>query len=502
MFRCERDPYSGMVLGAFDGVRTWQVNSFFTVDVVAQELVSAHEERHLRLQQGTPYGAALAVLGAAVRDGEYPVADWVAATDACRTVHESYATFMSVARVSGGLDTLTGNLPYLEYWRTGAALADAVGHDELGLSTLEFLFHQLMAPIPDPQLQAATTLPHLAAAVRLVEAEPPNDRLDRLLAMVSDDPVLVGRLVDAVQPRSVEENLDAVAEVLTAAGLPTLTTAEQDKLSQAVQDGFNSASGTHQITLTRRSRATSLEDQLDYVANETIQLHQHPLTLELGTGSLPGGMHPFTPFVRDDTDIGPHLWTVLLTGQVLAHQFQTIIDDKEGIYFGFLGGDRVGNRPWRTEPGALLLTVNESPHRVTAQLAELGLRTLLMTTLSTFARVVHDVGFSDTEPLFVLVDERIRPFLHGLEQGPRVRWATIALTGDRLLHTVVLTTDDDQPLHFVWVATIYTLKPVLEWLRRNETQFIYAGEDYPDVSAELFGLLRHLVGTFSTLGSR
>ena len=92
MFRCESDLYDGIVFGAFDGVRKWQVNSFTTVDVVEQELVSANEERHLRLQQGTPYGAALAVLGAASRDGYHPMDDWAVAIDACREVHETYAT--------------------------------------------------------------------------------------------------------------------------------------------------------------------------------------------------------------------------------------------------------------------------------------------------------------------------------------------------------------------------------------------------------------------------
>ncbi len=110
MFRCETDRYGGIVFGAFDGVRNWQVNSFTTVDVVEQELVSAHEECHLRLQQGTPYGAALAVLGAAAGDADHLADEWAAWVDGCREVHETYATFMSVAHVRNGLDVLSGNL--------------------------------------------------------------------------------------------------------------------------------------------------------------------------------------------------------------------------------------------------------------------------------------------------------------------------------------------------------------------------------------------------------
>ncbi len=122
----------------------------------------------------------------------------------------------------------------------------------------------------------------------------------------------------------------------------------------------------------------------------------------------------------------------------------------------------------------------------------------MMTTLSSLAEVVHSTAFSDTEPVFVLIDENVRASLLGLEGQPVV-WTTVSVTGDRLLHAVILTTTDDNPLHFLWVGTIYSLRAVLEWLRRHDGSFAYVGAEYPDVHAEIFALLRHILGTFAVL---
>ncbi len=48
MFRCESDGYETIVLGAFDGVTSWTNNAFINLGPLHQEVVSAHEERHLR----------------------------------------------------------------------------------------------------------------------------------------------------------------------------------------------------------------------------------------------------------------------------------------------------------------------------------------------------------------------------------------------------------------------------------------------------------------------
>ena len=170
VFRCEDDRYDGIVFGAFDGVRDWHVNAFITTaDVVEQELISAHEERHLRLQQGTPYGAALAALGAAVQAGDYAMADWLARVDACRRTHETYATYMSVAHVRDGLDCLTGNLRYLEYWRTGQVLYRPFEAAGTPLRAMEVLFHQLMSPMP-----ATGASGHLGPALDMVGGQTPD----------------------------------------------------------------------------------------------------------------------------------------------------------------------------------------------------------------------------------------------------------------------------------------------------------------------------------------
>jgi hypothetical protein len=53
MFTCESSGYEAVVFGAFDGVTSWTNNAYINLGLRHQEMVSAHEERHLRLQKGT-----------------------------------------------------------------------------------------------------------------------------------------------------------------------------------------------------------------------------------------------------------------------------------------------------------------------------------------------------------------------------------------------------------------------------------------------------------------
>lgn len=500
MFRCETDQYGGLVFGAFDGIRNWHINTFHTVNLVEQELISAHEERHLRLQQGTPYGAALALLGtSAAQPDDWHHDLWIRSVDGCRDVHETYATFMSVAHVAGGLDTLAGNHTYLNYWSLGDTLHDRLSSNGNGIQVLEFLFHQLMSPRPTLSPRDRTPT-HLGPTLDLLSSQTPNHRLERVLHLTDTNPEFVHALVNTLTAgTTIESAIDAMADVLEAVEIPTLRAAEQDTISAAMTAAFNAGDGTHRATMTVRSRPTALDDQLDYIAAEQIRLHAEPLPLTTGSDPIPSGTHPLTLFARNDEQLGPHVWAVLLSGQVLANQFLT--ETSAGDHFGFLGCDRELRTGVATTPTAFFMPIEESPNAATARLASAGLRTLTMTTLSTLSTNLNGTALSPTEPLFVLVDERIRPFLLGMLGDHTVQWTTVAVTGDRLLHTVVLTVKDGRPIHFIWVATIYTLKPVLEWLRKHPETFIYAGEEYPDVRSELFALMKHLLGTFTTLGA-
>ena len=71
---------------------------------------------------------------------------------------------------------LTGNLRYLEYWRTGQVLFQPFESARDRLMILEFLFHQAMAPRPigcDPA-GCFSTVPWTWFVVR------PDDRLGRI----------------------------------------------------------------------------------------------------------------------------------------------------------------------------------------------------------------------------------------------------------------------------------------------------------------------------------
>jgi hypothetical protein len=70
----------------------------------------------------------------------------LALVDASRRTHESYATYLSVASVTDGLQTIADNPVYLDYWRSAAALAGALDPSGPVPAVLEYLFHLMMSP--------------------------------------------------------------------------------------------------------------------------------------------------------------------------------------------------------------------------------------------------------------------------------------------------------------------------------------------------------------------
>src|SRR4051812_43571010 len=68
MFRCESEGYEAVIFGAFDGITSWVDNAYINLGPTHQEVVSAHEERHLRLQKATLWGALMMLL--ALQDDE------------------------------------------------------------------------------------------------------------------------------------------------------------------------------------------------------------------------------------------------------------------------------------------------------------------------------------------------------------------------------------------------------------------------------------------------
>lgn len=483
MFRCESDGYEMIVFGAFDGVTSWTNNAFINLGPLHQEVVSAHEERHLRLQKGTPWGSLLMLLVLSERTEAVS-----ALADACRRTHEAYATYLSVGHVANGLTAIEGNALYLDYWRSAAALAAMFDADAPRLAILEYLFHLLMAPAA--LAEAGIDGPHTELL-----AHAPDLRLATLTALLRESPQIPTTIAETVAAAGeVDRTQDLVAQVMSDNGLPTLSTAEQLTHAARLMAEFNEISETHRVQAADRSRATSLTDQLDYQQFEVIRAHREPTRLEIGAPPMSeGDPHPLTDFVRDDPQLGPHVWGVLLSADVLARQFVPDQQPEDDRYWGLLAVDR------RDEPPiARLWPLPDPPATVTETFAEAGMATLLMTTMSTLSSPAARIPFSPGAPVFVLVDLPTLPFLRGLqdEQGA-VRWVQATTEGNLLLSLVVLSLDDPDPLHFVVVRSGHTVRATVEWLRR-EQGFEHDLELGQQLDSYLVALMRHLAGTFAT----
>lgn len=485
MFSCEFDGYEAVVFGAFDGVTTWTNNAYINLGPLHQEVVSAHEERHLRLQKGTPWGALLMLLAL---DEQIEAVERLA--DACRHTHEAYATYLSTSHVADGLAALEGNALYLNYWRLAGALADAFDAEAPRLAILEYLFHLVMSPaaLADARLDGTHTelLRHA-----------PDVRLAAVTALLRGSAPVAASIAEIVTgSREVAEAQDRIAGILTEHGLPTLATADQLAHATRLMDAFNAASSAYRVHVAERSRATSLADQLDYQQHEVIRAHRDRARLEINAPAMhDGAPHPLTEFVRDDPQLGPHVWGVLLSSQVLSRQFVTE-SPEDDRYWGLLAVDR------RCGPAiARLWPLPDPPIMVTEAFGKAGIAVVAMTTMSTLSDRSARIPFSPQAPAFVLVDLPVLPFLRGLrdEQAP-VRWCHAEAHGDLPLHLVVLSLEGPDPLHFVIVRTAHTVRSTLEWLGHDDG-FRHDPQVGARCDTHLVALARHLTGTFVAFDS-
>ena len=482
MFSCESDGYEAVVFGAFDGVTSWTNNAYINLGPVHQEVVGAHEERHLRLQKGTPWGALLMLLSlAGAEERLMPL------VEGCRRTHEAYATYLSTAHVADALATLEGNPLYIDYWRDAAALAAVFAPDEPVTAILEYLFHLVMSPaaLADVTLDGddATLLAHT-----------PDVRLTTLTELLRSDPALVASIATTVTASdNVATAQDTLARTLTAQGLPTLSTDDQLAHATRLMNEFNASSRFYHVSVADRSRATSLSDQLDHQQHEILAVRRQPVPLEIGpppTGE--GAPHPLTGFVMDDERLGPHVWGVVLSSAVLQRQF-ILAEPLEGIrYWGLLAIDR---RP--EAPFARLWPLPDTPATATEKFASAGIETVLMTTMSTLTDSYARTPFAPRTPVFVLVDVPHLPFLRGLEAEVQpTRWVHAHSMGDLVLHLVILSLDGPDPLHFVLVRSAHTVRATTEWLRRNSKSFRHDPTLGSEIDSHLNALAQHLAGTF------
>lgn len=421
----------------------------------------------------------------------------------CRLTHESYATYFSTQTYESGIDYLRDNPLYLDYWRTGAILARTLPDDSTGRAALEFLYHLVMAPAVLTELERQTTDLWDRVDVALRE-HVPDVRLAAVTRLLQDHPKLASRVSEVVsQPDPVADRQDELAALLTSRDLPTLDTQAQLGNAQFLAGLIEKHSDLYRVTVTNRSRETALEDQLDYLQAELLAVHTEPAHLGVGPPApapADNPAHPLAEFVRDDPGIGPHLWCVLLSTEVLRRQFVT--DElPDTRWWGFLAVDR--REP---PPRARLWPVEESPRHVIEQLSKVGLAAVVMTTMSTLSDACHETPFPATAPVFVLIDQPVRAVLLGLDPGEevgtqKVLWTAGDVGGDRALRLLILTLDGPDPLYFVFPTSTHAIRAVMEWLRRRPDSFVQDPGAFAGVEAFVLALSHHLIGTFWNLGS-
>ncbi|WP_405814060.1 hypothetical protein OG241_05805 [Streptomyces sp. NBC_01390] len=196
-------------------------------DGVRDRVLHAHEAHHAMLNDSTTWGIALH-LTARHRPWQ---ALGLPLRDACRTVHESFATFMSVSAVSGRFpqaERVLEQYPDYQplYVRTAAAVAQVAGPHRQALAVSALARASMQTPVLQ---RLSETWPDGFTLSLLREVDRPDGRWNRLLR--GDRGALMGAAARAVDQ-----------EVATAFGDEALTAdrPEADP-SAAVADAFDDA---------------------------------------------------------------------------------------------------------------------------------------------------------------------------------------------------------------------------------------------------------------------
>lgn len=480
MFRCEADGFESIVFGSFDGVTSWTTHTHHTLGPLHQEMVSAHEEHHFRLQKGTPWGALLMLHGMA------PNIDpsWTELVDACRHTHETYATWSSTARVDGGLTTIAGNVAYLDYWRTGATIAAVFDEGDPITTIVDYLFHLLMSPSELANAHFGGDHTHLLP-------HSPDVRLGQLQELLEENETLVEQIRTLIRAGADTGDIqDELAPLLTAAGLRTLSTAGQLREATRLMEEFNLVAADHEAFVVDRTAETKVDSVLDYQQHERLQLHPHPVTLELFDPNNERSEHPLTRFLVRDVDLGPHVWAVILSRRVLEHQFDVGFGLDTNRCWGLLGVDRVDSSTgW-------LWPLSDSPAEVTTTLGRQGVQSVVMTTMSTLADSFTPTHFSPDTPVFVLIDIPLPQYFDLIRREGGAKWVHAETDGDRVLHLVVLVgVNGAQSINHVIIRSANTVKATVEWLRRAP-EFSFAPSVADRLTPHLSALANRIAGSF------
>jgi hypothetical protein len=483
-----------VVLGAHDGVESWMVRVGAERSPLEQQMVSLHEHQHHSLHSSTPWGLVMTFLAATRRPEplQDPVWRWLA--EGCRTVHEVWATYFSVASDERFLGLLEGNAAYMAHYRTAAALGASwsipAPHRALMINGL---LHSMMAP---SQLSAFRA--RRLAALRLMDVEDdwaPDTRLAGLVRLLSSPArdQLTGALSEVRDEPGLMGFRSALARRLTQLGLPTMTIDAHREWAMGLVQHLNSSS-SQRFDLAENP-ADPVGSALDDFQRERLRLHDRPLPLEFVSPDDQGWQLSW--LARGHESIGAHSWLVWMRGDLLRRQFMI-----EGDRFtsprpvlGFLGVDRVNGAPVaRMWPFSEL-----SPAIVARGLRGRGSRQVLFfTTLATIMDSDDGDDFRGIDPVFVLIDQSLLGFLDRTrDRGAKLSWRTLRLSGDRELAIVLMEQAQLAGVYFMMVASRAGHRAFLAWLLAQPPEVAAHDPALADPHrGHLDALIQHLVGSF------
>lgn len=427
---------AGERLGVYDGHERWSVFAGGLTDPDLQVTVSLHERLHHELQHTTPWGVVCSLAFELARMGVQRERFLRLARfgrEAARTVHETYATTLSVGLTLERSESIPAG--YRTYLETGRRLAPP-GEWESGRFQVDAALRVCMAGTP---LSAARQL----ATLRVVDLDVPSALPDLRLSWLTDEvvaslphPEAFG-LRGSPDPSDLDHYYDAVVAVVNGAGLPTMTSGEVWE----TLEGFIAEVSALAPSLGERISVDHVRslpsDDLDQHERERLYLHDRPLPLEVVPASHLA--ERAADFARSHRVLGQHVLFVWLRPDEIRAQFSGAAlpewtSDSPLVAAMAVGYDVDGNPLARLSP----IPEVDPGHMARAMTTP----AVFLTTASTLLVSPPDLDLDGIAPFFGILDG---PLLQRVvaRYGARVRihWDVLEVRGDRLLYVLVARLD-------------------------------------------------------------
>lgn len=484
--------------GSYDGFETWSVHVAATRSPQQQVGASLHERLHHELQHTSPWGLlgrfALDLARQGIQGDRFGRL-FRFCRDAARTVHETYATTLTVGGEIGGEEHLGAD--YVGYLTTGRALAVGLPW-ESGRFRVDAVLRCCMAPA------RLSDLAGQLASTRIADLDHPDARPDRRLARLHPSvvaavpaPETFG-LHGSPSPAELDRYYSVVAETLAAVGIPTMDAAAVRHYIEALINDVIDLSPAMGARISVDDTRESVTDDLQEHARERLYLHPSPLPAELVEETeLPRRAEDFA---RHHPRLGIHTLLVWMPASQLAKQFTGLPVTGHGPYEAPQLGVLAAGKDSQGGPCARLSFIADMDPGPFVRSMTVG--TVVLTTASALMVSPADTDFGGVDPLLVMVDGPVLPRILDRYAGQvGLMWDVYEVTGDRHLYAVVVRMT--VLTNYVWIAVTGEagrsyLKAWLEAL--GEDQARRQPTAFSDVRGHLDAAIRHIVETWWYLG--